>query len=125
MTTLPEDTKSAIKEMIEIDSAIDKITTALKKYKERKDLLQKKIQSQMIKNEINTISLPGGVKLQTYVRKSRATCSKDWISQRLTEYCDANRVNYNELYDFIYNPKYRPQIEKQTIKKTKPRKSKK
>ena len=123
--SVPEQTKNAIKEMIKIDKAIDELSTALKKYKKRKDDLQAIIEKDMRTFEIKQINLPGGEKLQTYTRKSRASCSKDWISNRLQTYCNERSLNYDEIFDYIYNPKHRPQVEKQSIKKVKPRKIKK
>jgi hypothetical protein len=121
MTAITSEVKMALKEMLENEKMITKLSETLKKYKARNDILQKSVEGHMRKNEIKAINLPGGSKLQTYTRKQRTSCSKEWISNRLQNYCQTHQLNYDELYDFIYNPAHRPQVEKKSIKKVKPR----
>ena len=119
---LPPDVVGAIKEMITVDGTIKKLEEALKKFKDRKSILQNKIENHMRTENVRQINLPGGEKLQTYVRKSRAGVTKKWISTRLETYCSSHNLNYQEIYDFIYDPTHRPQVEKKTIKKIKSKK---
>ena len=122
------DVKSALQELLEIEKSIVKLNEArkkydeaLKKFKARKEILQKSVESHMRNNGIKAINLPTGEKLQAYVRKSRPSCSKEWISNRLQDYCTSHNLNYDEIYQFIYDPIHRPQVEKNAIKKVKPR----
>jgi len=121
---LSPDAIAAVKEMIVTDKRISELEAALKKFKERKGVLQKSIFQHMRNNDIKQVNLPGGEKLQTYTRKSRPTCTKKWVSDRMQAYCNSHQVNFQELYDFIYDPQYRPQIETAKLKKVKARKSK-
>ena len=115
---------AAVKEMLVTDKRISELEAALKKFKERKALLQKSIFQHMRQNDIKQVNLPGGEKLQTYTRKSRPTCTKKWVEQRMGEYCNSHNINFQELYDFIYDPKYRPQQESTKLKKVKAKKPK-
>lgn len=122
--SLSPDAIRAVKEMIVTDKRISELEVALKKFKERKAVLQKSIFQHMRNNDIKQVNLPGGEKLQTYTRKSRPTCTKKWVSDRMESYCKTHNVNYQNLYDFIYDPQYRPQVETTKLKKVKAKKSK-
>lgn len=122
--SLSPDAISAVKEMLQTEKRIEELEAALKKFKARKDLLQKSIFSHMRQNDIKQVNLPGGAKLQTYTRKSRPGTSKKWVEERLGSYCSSHNINYDELYDFIYDPKYRPQVEKTQLKRVKAKKPK-
>ena len=122
--SLSPDAIKAVKEMIVTDKRIAELEAALKKFKERKAVLQKSIFQHMRKNDIKQVNLPGGEKLQTYTRKSRPTCTKKWVQERMQTYCNSHQVNFQELYDYIYDPNHRPQIETAKLKKVKARKSK-
>ena len=116
---------AAVKEYLTLDKKIEEYDTALKTLKKRKATLQASVFQYMRKNDIKTVNLPQGQKLQTYTRKSRPGTSKKWVEERLTLYCTEHKIDYTKIYDFIYDPQYRPQIEKTTLKKTKAKKSKK
>lgn len=122
--SLSQDAIQALKEMIAVDKRISELDNALKKFKERKSVLQKSIFQHMRNNDIKQVNLPGGEKLQTYTRKSRPTCTKAFIKERLETYCQSNRLNYEEIYEFIYSPEHRPQIETIKLKKVKAKKTK-
>ena len=117
--SLSDQAKSAIKEYLTLDKRIEEFEKSLKALKARKTLLQSSIFKHMKQNDIKQVNLPQGQKLQTYTRKSRPGTSKKWVEERLTLYCQRKSMNYEELYDFIYDPQYRPQIEKTSLKKTK------
>lgn len=116
---------SAVKEYLTLDKRIEEFEISLKALKKRKNLLQASVFSYMKKNDIKTVNLPHGQKLQTTTRKSRPGTTKKWVEERLTLYCTENRIDFNAIYDFIYDPQYRPQIEKTTLRKIKAKKSKK
>lgn len=115
---------AAVKEMLQTEKRIEELEGALKKFKERKTLLQKSIFSHMRQNDIKQVNLPGGAKLQTYTRKSRPSATKAFIEGRITTYCSSNNLNFTELWDFIYSPEHRPQEETTKLKKVKARKTK-
>jgi len=115
---------SAVKEFLTLDAKIEEYDTALKALKKRKAQLQASVFQYMRKNDIKKVNLPGGQSLQTTVRKSRPGITKKWVEERLTIYCTENRIDYNRIYDFIYDPQYRPQIEKTTLRKVKGKKPK-
>lgn len=120
--SLPEEVQNAIKSLVKVDASIKELENALKKYKEKKQELQKIIEGHMRHSNVKTIKLKNS-KLQTYTRKTRPGVTKKWISERLKTYCEEKQINYDEIFDFIYNPIYRPQIEKQSFKKTKSKKT--
>ena len=115
---------AAVKEYLKLDKQIEEYDFALKKLKKRKTQLQASVFQYMRKNEIKKVNLPQGESLQTTVRKSRPGTTKKWVENRLTVYCAENRIDYNKIYDFIYNPEYRPQVEKTTLRKVKGKKTK-
>ena len=125
MSHFSDEAKNAIKQMIVTDSRIAELEAALRKFKEKKAVLQKSIFQYMRQNDIKQVNLPGGEKLQTYTRKSRPTCTKKWVESRMNEYCTSHNINFQDLYDFIYDPKYRPQVESTKLKKVKAKKPKK
>ena len=117
--SLSPEAVAAVKEMIVTDKRITELEAALKKFKERKTILQKSIFQHMNQNDIKQVNLPGGEKLQTYTRKTRPTATKAWIEDRLQNYCQSHNINFTEIYDFIYDPEHRPQVEKTALKKVK------
>lgn len=122
--SLTEDSKNKIKELLLIEEKITQLKEALKRFTDKKKKLELDIEKVMIVSKIKKINLPGGTVLKTYVKKTRESCTKKWVQSRLQTYCDKNKLNYDELEDFIYNPEYRKCVEKTTIKKQKPRKKK-
>jgi hypothetical protein len=117
MSVSQEDFTNTIKEYMKLDQQIAEYEKSLKVLKDRKTVLFSKIHVHMQQNEIKQINLPKGEKLQTYSRKTREGLNKNWIQNRLKEYCTVRRLNPEELIDFIYNPAHRKQVEKNSLKK--------
>ena len=117
--------KQTVKEYVTLDKKIAEAEKTIKILKTRKEMLYNNVFRYMVNHEIKELNLPGGEKIKTYTRKSRPGVTKAWVSDRLHSYCSTNRLNYEELYDFIYDPVHRPQVEKASIKKMKAKKSKK
>jgi len=117
--------KQTVKEYVTLDKKIAEAEKTIKILKTRKEMLYNNVFRYMVNHQIKELNLPGGEKIKTYTRKSRPGVTKAWVSDRLHSYCSTNHLNYEELYDFIYDPTHRPQIEKQSIKKMKAKKAKK
>jgi len=117
--------KNTVKDYITLDKKIAEAEKTIKILKTRKEMLYNNVFRYMVNHEIKELNLPGGEKIKTYTRKSRPGVTKAWVSDRLHSYCSTNHLNYNELYDFIYDPQHRPQVEKQSIKKMKAKKTSK
>ena len=115
--------KNTVKDYITLDKKIAEAEKTIKILKTRKEMLYNNVFRYMVNHEIKELNLPGGEKIKTYTRKSRPGVTKAWVSDRLHSYCSTNHLNYNELYDFIYDPQHRPQVEKQSIKKMKAKKT--
>ena len=115
--------KQTVKEYVTLDKKIAEAEKTIKILKTRKEMLYNNVFRYMVNHEIKELNLPGGEKIKTYTRKSRPGVTKAWVSDRLHSYCSTNHLNYNELYDFIYDPQHRPQVEKQSIKKMKAKKT--
>lgn len=110
-----------LKEYLSLEKKVKDFKEALKKLEERKKLLYSKIHHKMIEKKVEVLKLPGGDKIRNYVRKTREPLNKKYIQTRLQIYCEEKNLNYEEIYDFIYNTKYRKVIEKNAISKTKQR----
>ena len=117
--------KQTVKEYVTLDAKIAEAEKTIKILKTRKEMLYNNVFKYMVNHQIKELNLPGGEKIKTYTRKTRPGTSKKWVEERLHSYCSSNKMNYQELYDFIYDPQHRPQIEKASIKKVKAKKSKK
>ena len=115
--------KQTVKEYVTLDNKIAEAEKTIKILKTRKEMLYNNVFRYMVNHEIKELNLPGGEKIKTYTRKSRPGVTKAWVSDRLHSYCSTHRLNYEEIYDFIYDPTHRPQVEKQSIKKIKAKKS--
>lgn len=114
-----ENFKQTVKEYLTLDQKIATAEETIKVLKIRKTMLYNNVFKYMINHEIKQLNLPNGEKLQTYSRKSRPGVTKQWVSDRLHTYCTKNHLDYNEVYDFIYDPQHRPQVEKSSMKKVK------
>ena len=117
--------KQTVKEYVTLDKKIAEAEKTIKILKTRKEMLYNNVFRYMVNHEIKELNLPGGEKIKTYTRKSRPGVTKAWVSDRLHSYCSTHHIKYEEIYDFIYDPAHRPQIEKASIKKIKAKKSKK
>ena len=114
-----EDFKITVKEYLMLDKKISEAEKTIKFLKERKTLLYKNVFKYMVNNQIKQLNLPNGEKFETYKRKTRPSVTKKWVSERLVTYCNRYNLDYDDIYDFIYNPIHRPQIEKSSMKKVK------
>lgn len=114
-----------LQEYLSLEKKVDEFKAALKKLEERKKLLYTKIHHKMIEKKVETLKLPSGDKIKNYVRKQKEGISKKFVQSRLEIYCTQKQLDYSEVCDFIYNPKYRKVTEKYAIKKEKVKKSKK
>lgn len=110
-----------LKEYLSLEKKVEDFKEALKKLEERKKLLYSKIHNKMIEKKVETLKLPGGAKIKNYVRKQKEGLTKKFVQTRLEVYCQEKNLNYEEVVDFIYNPKYRKVTEKYAIKKEKPK----
>lgn len=113
-----------LKEYLSLEKKVEDFKAALKKLEDRKKLLYSKIHHKMIEKKVETLKLPGGAKIKNYVRKQKEGLTKKFVQTRLELYCQEKHLNYEEVVDFIYNPKYRKVTEKYAIKKEKPREKK-
>lgn len=111
-----EDFKVVLKEYITLDAKIKQAEKTIKILKERKKFLHENIHKYMQKQQIKQINLPHGRKIKTVTKKTRPGTGKKWVEERLQEFCSMNRVNYNDIYDFIYDKEYRPEVEKEMLK---------
>jgi hypothetical protein len=114
--------KSVVKEYIALENKLEEIKKNAKILKERKDMLYEIISSFMKENEIKQVNLPNNQKFQACTKKKRVGLNKKWIEGRLTLYCEEHNLNFDEIYDFIYNNDYRPATEIDSIKKVKGKK---
>lgn len=110
-----------LKEYLSLEKKVEDFKTALKKLEERKKLLYSKIHNKMIEKKVETLKLPNGSKIKNYVRKQKEGLTKKFVQNRLQIYCEEKQLNYEEVCDFIYNPKHRKVTEKYAIKKEKPK----
>lgn len=113
-----------LKEYLSLEQKIEDFKKALKKLEDRKKHLYGQIHVKMIEKKVETLKLPNGEKIKNYVRKTKEGLTKKFVQNRLEIYCNDKNINYEEVCDFIYNPKYRKVTEKHAIKKEKPRKKK-
>ena len=114
--------RSVVKEYIVLENKIEEITKNAKILKERKNMLYEIISSFMKDNDIKQVNLPNNQKFQTCTKKKRAGLNKKWIETRLSTYCEEHELDFDDLYDFIYNNDYRPATEIDAIKKVKGKK---
>jgi len=114
-----------LKEYLALEKKVDEFKVSLKKLEDRKKLLYAKIHHKMIEKKVDTLKLPNGAKIKNYIRKTKESINKKFIENRLKLYCEQRQLDYNEISDFIYNPKYRQVIEKHAIRKQKPKEEKK
>lgn len=114
-----------LKEYLSLGKKINDFKEALKKLEQRKKFLYSQIHHKMIEKKVDTLKLPDGSKLKNYVRKMKEGLTKKFIQSRLELYCQEKHIDYEEITDFIYNPKYRKVTEKNAIKKENPKKEKK
>ena len=112
-----------LKEYLSLEKKIDSFKESLKKLEERKKFLYEKIHHKMIEKKVETLKLPDGAKIKNYVRKTKESVTKKFVESRLKLYCEQKNLNYDEISDFIYNPKYRKVTEKNAIRKQKPKTS--
>lgn len=113
-----------LKEYLSLEKKVEEFKTSLKKLEDRKKLLYNKIHNKMIEKKVDTLKLPNGAKIKNYIRKTKESLNKQFIENRLKLYCEEKHLDYNEISDFIYNPKYRKVIEKHAIRKQKPKEEK-
>lgn len=113
-----------LKEYLNLEKKVEEFKVALKKLEDRKKILYQKIHHKMIEKKVETLKLPGGAKIKNYVRKQKEGLTKKFVQTRLEIYCQEKNLNYEEVVDFIYNPKYRKVTEKYAIKKEKPKEKK-
>ena len=114
-----------LKEYLSLEKKVDEFKASLKKLEDRKKNLYSKIHNKMIEKKVDTLKLPNGAKIKNYVRKTKESINKKFIENRLQLYCNERNLDYDEISDFIYNPKYRQVIEKHAIRKQKPKEEKK
>jgi len=114
-----------LKEYLALEKKVDEFKVSLKKLEDRKKLLYAKIHHKMIEKKVDTLKLPNGAKIKNYIRKTKESINKKFIENRLKLYCEQRQLDYNEISDFIYNPKYRQVIEKHAIRKQKSKEEKK
>ena len=119
------DFKQTVKSYVMLDKKISDAEKSIKALKIRKEMLYNNVFRYMVQHEIKELNLPGGEKIKTYTRKSRPGVTKKWVADRLHSYCSTHHIKYEDIYDFIYDPAHRPQIEKSSIKKIKAKKPKK
>lgn len=110
-----------LKEYLSLEKKVEDFKSALKKLENRKKLLYSKIHDKMIEKKVETLKLPNGAKIKNYVRKQKEGLSKKFVQNRLEIYCQERQLDYNEICDFIYNPKYRKVTEKYAIRQEKPK----
>ena len=113
-----------LKEYLSLEKKVDEFKASLKRLEDRKKLLYAKIHHKMIEKKVDTLKLPNGAKIKNYVRKTKESINKKFIENRLKLYCETKNYDYDEITDFIYNPKYRKVIEKPAIRKQNPKKEK-
>jgi len=114
-----------LKEYLALEKKVDEFKVSLKKLEDRKKQLYTKIHHKMIEKKVDTLKLPNGAKIKNYIRKTKESINKKFIENRLKLYCEQRQLDYNEISDFIYNPKYRQVIEKHAIRKQKSKEEKK
>jgi len=115
---------SNLKEYLTLEKKVEEFKNALKKLEDRKKLLYGKIHGKMIEKKVDTLKLPNGAKIKNYVRKTKESLTKKFVQDRLKIYCNDRQLDYDEISDFIYNPKYRKVTEKYAIRKQNPKKNK-
>ena len=114
-----------LKEYLSLEKKVDEFKASLKKLEDRKKLLYAKIHHKMIEKKVDTLKLPNGAKIKNYVRKTKESINKKFIENRLKLYCEQRQLDYDEISDFIYNPKYRQVIENMQLESKNQKKKKK
>jgi len=109
-----------LKEYLSLEKKITDFKTALKRLETRKKELYGKVHEKMILKKVETLKLPNGAKLKNYVKKTKEGLTKTYVQNRLKLYCTENRLDFDELNDFLYNIKYRKVTEAPAIRKTAP-----
>jgi len=124
--TLDANEKNALTQLLECEKAIKKLEKALKIYKTRRSDLQETVKQAVESKNIKNIKMnKDGTNIQAVTKVSKLPANKKWIQDRLRNYCMAKNLNVEEIIDFVYNPKYRPEKTTSTIKTIFPKEEKK